>query len=356
MDSIRSLIAEVLPAGWGRVFQVYEQNASRQDPAKLPLFTDLYFAECLRIAGQRTPDGSIWLISTQWYSHRSLPANGYDLPAGEAERIAQLQQLIRREFDRTFATPGGALPGLDEPTARRAINMWRDVFLSSQSALNQQPHSPLGWPEPVMPGTSEQPAAAAHEYLRLSLHFPFAAERFAVNAAIVLLAPDVPVYAKVLLSMWLMNIPRYNATQYHRQRIAEQLPVLVRCSRMRPNWMDPFFHVLVEWWMVALFRLAYIHDDNAEMTKLFGEFVSGQMRRLLPQHCGRPRWCLRKTVCRYTFLNPSALCRSFHLRCATSTALRASSSPRATTHRSTTATRCTGKTVANAAPSRRVKF
>lgn len=285
MDSIRSLIAEALPAGWGRVFQVYEQNAARQDPAKLPLFTDLYFAECLRIAGQRTPDGSIWLLSTQWYSHRSLPANGYDLPAGEAERIAQLQQLIRREFDRTFATPGGALPGLDEPTARRAINMWRDVFLSSQSALNQQPHSPLGWPEPVMPGTSEQPAAAAHEYLRLSLHFPFAAERFPVNSAIVLLAADVPVYAKVLLSMWLMNIPRYNATQYHRQRIAEQLPVLVRCSRTRPNWMDPFFHVLVEWWMVSMFRLAYIHEDNAELTKLFGEFVSSQMHRLLPQYC-----------------------------------------------------------------------
>ena len=276
---INGLIGTAISGGWQNVFGVYRHTVAEISPEEKAVFTDVYFIECLQYAAKEPPGSNIWLIAINWHSQRNLPATGYDMSQTESERVYQLLVMIRREFERTFQAVAVAAPVLDETAARGAINMWRDVFLSSQSVLNQH-----AFGEPQYVNLSEQATSKIGYYLRQSMYYPFAAERFQVNFE-ALLAVGIPSYIKVLLCMWLMNIPRYTATQYHRQRVIEYFPILVRYSQKNSAWMDPYFHTLVEWCMVTLFRLAYIHENNSQLACLFGDFVHHQMKRLLPQYC-----------------------------------------------------------------------
>jgi predicted O-linked N-acetylglucosamine transferase (SPINDLY family) len=282
---LKAAVAAAAANGWRAVDALFEKNLAGIKKEDHGAFTDAFWFESLQLARANPPDGSVWRIAIRWHGARNLSTFGHDVSPVEQDQIFRFMAELRQEFVRTLLQGIRALPELPEAPARAAILMWRDLFLSSHSILNQNEAGDGLKPNIVKEaGHSVQPKNVCQFLLIECLQNPFAAERSAVDVE-ALLAAKIPVYLKVILAMWLVNIPRYNATPSHRQKILHYMPTIFRVSRTLPAWMDPFFHLLTEWFMVCLFRLAYIHEDNSRLSRLFGDYIVLQINRLLPQAC-----------------------------------------------------------------------
>lgn len=285
---IQAFVAAALRDGdWKNVFQKFDHTLPQIAPDQQAAFTDLYFGACLQRITDVAPTRLVWTLACKWHDHRKLPATGYRLTA-EAEKITVplltlLQTKLDRCLERELPLPGS----LPEPLVRSAVSLWQVAFFSSYSPLHQRAEQKAATLVTVSPVAEAASPAYYAWLLRMSMYHPFDADRFAVDPER-LLAAAVPSYVKVILAMWLLNVPRYNATQFHREKVRQYLPALLRSTGKTPAWMDPFFHPLAEWIMVALFRLAYIHEDNSALSCLFGDFVASQMQRIMPLIAGPP--------------------------------------------------------------------
>ena len=273
---LRAAIAGAAAKGWRAVESLFEENLAERNNEKRVAFIDEFWSAALQLVRMHPPDGSVWRIAIRWHGARNLSTFGHDLSTEEQGRVYQFLTELRQEFVRNLQLGNQALPELPEVPARSAILMWRDLFLSSYSILNQH--------ESETRMTSDAIDQSYRSLLLQSLQQPFAAAEQAVDVN-ALLTSKGPTYVKVILAMWLVNVPRYNARQLQRQKVAQYLPRILQVSQKAESWMDPFFHLLTEWFMVCLFRLAYIHEDNSCLSRRFGDYVAFQMKRLLPQFC-----------------------------------------------------------------------
>ena len=277
---IAAMIAAAQGGGWQQVFAAFDQAYPRVATEQQASFTDKFYTECLHRLVDPVPTDVVWQIALRWHARRNLSLAGYEFSSAEGEVTLQFQRLLRDKLGQRLAASGTGLPAVPENVARGLIGLWSGVFLASYSILNQQDGSTGAGAT----ADAAAPGSVADYYpwlLRMSMVHPFGADRFAVDVA-VLLAADIPAYAKVILAMWLVNIPRYNATQIHRQKAIDYFQAVERETRKRPSWLEPFFHPLAEWTMTALFRMAYLHEDNSAITMRFGDFVASQMNRMFP--------------------------------------------------------------------------
>ena len=272
-----TMVANLWPAGWQAVLAGYETALQELEPAGRGEFTDDFFAACLRRVDPAAGGPAIWLVAAKWYGYRNLPLSGFAFNPAEEAALLRLLTLFRDKFAQWLLAPNSVLPVLGVATERAILGFWSVCFLSSFSVLHQQPAS------------QSDPAAALvdgddyRRWLQQTLYFPFAADINAIDAEKLVMA-RIPAYVKVALVMWLMNIPRYNASQLYRMKLHTALAAVERVSRKKPDWMDPYFHLLAEWLMTSVFRLAYIDDDHSRTVFLFGDFITSQMRRLLPEY------------------------------------------------------------------------
>lgn len=276
------MAATAYAGGWKHLADVFEKVYQSVDADKQAAFTDLFFYECLKLVDGNDIGNVIWLIAGKWHSFRKLSLNGYDLTQSAEEHVYQFLILLRRKLRKRLEINSSALPAFSEDIERSLMGMWSGVFLSSYSVLNQKEEPGISDVLTVSPRISSESPSYCQWLLRMSMYYPFDADRFMIDVE-QLLKANIPAYEKVILAMWLVNIPRYNATQYHRQKIMVYFHAIERMTRKEPTWMDPYFHLLAEWFMTALFRMAYIHEDNTQTTFLFGEFVTSQMKRFFPQ-------------------------------------------------------------------------
>ena len=271
-----AMVAELWPAGWQKVLAGYEAALQAQSPARRGIFTDDFFAACLRRIDCAEAGPAIWLVAAKWYGTRNLPLSGFDFAPEEEASLLRLLTMFREKFTQWLLAPKSVAPVLGAATERAILGFWSVCFLSSYSVLHQQPGPPAEPPPTLAQGEDYR------ELLYQTLCSPFTAD---VNAIDVekLVMDRIPAYVKVALVMWLMNIPRYNASQLYRMKLHTALAAVERVSRKKPDWMDPYFHLLAEWLMTSVFRLAYIDEDHSRTVFVFGDFIANQMRRLLPE-------------------------------------------------------------------------
>ena len=271
------------PKGPNSIITLFKTRLADVQQAEQVLFIDRFWHSALQLMQSEPPNGSIWFIALRWYEAMGIADKSKVLTTEELKRRREFLIDLRRELIRSLLHEPLQLPVLPEKSARSAILMWRDLFLSSQAILNQ-PQSEVDFLTQAPLNLHENPTEGYYRWmLSQSLRQPFSAEQYPVDVE-AMLSAQIPLFAKIILVMWLVNISRYNATQYQRQRAQLVLPDIFRFSSKQPVWLDPFFHILAEWLMITMFRLAYIHDDNSSLTRLFGEFIQHQMNRFLPQY------------------------------------------------------------------------
>ena len=279
---VDSLVAAAWPQGLNHLFSVYEASAHRYDSTRQPEFTDHFFLACLNRLDQGAAGTDLWVLAGKWHGYRKLPLTGYDFSAAEEERLWQICSILRERLAAQLLLPEFSLPTFGSIGGRAIIGMWCGIFLSSFAVLNQK--STDTWTDLA----ERQPAPPADSpayycwLLRQSMIRPFSAQHFAVDAEKVVVS-SLPAYAKVLIMMWHLNIRRYNASQYDRLKVQCGMAEFERATRKAPDWMDPYFHLLAEWLMTSVFRLAYLSDDHSEPVACYGAFISSQMSRLLPE-------------------------------------------------------------------------
>ena len=288
VTDVIALVAAAWPQGLNHLFAVYEDAVRRQDPLRQAEFTDRFFLACLERSEQNVAGKMLWVLAGKWHGYRKLSLSGYDYTPAEEELLGRVASRLRELLAEQLASPSLTLPSFGSVGERAIIGMWCGAFLSSYAVLNQKAADVAPLSDVDRSSPSPDSVAYYHWLLRQSLFHPFAAQHFAVDMEKLVLSP-LPAYAKVLLVMWLLNIPRYNATQYDRIKVETGMAELERVTRKSPAWPDPYFHLLAEWLMTGVFRLAYLHDDHSDTVAHFGDFVSGQMKRLLPEFAAFPR-------------------------------------------------------------------
>lgn len=278
----KNLVSSAFLGGWNNVFGVFEKTIQDQAAEKQAEFADLFFLECLYRVDDTTPAAVVLTLAVKWHDSRKLSSAGNDLSSDAENLVYPFLILLRDKLNRCLETQIQIELSLTENLARSIIVMWRSVFLASYSVLHQREETKNTDTATLSPVMAEDSPVYYRWLLRMSMYYPFDADRFAVDVE-KLLTAETPACVKVILSMWLVNVPRYNATQFHRQKVLNYLTEIVRVSRSTQGWMDPFFQLLSEGFMIALFRIAYINEDNSQITCSFGDFVASQMQRFFPQ-------------------------------------------------------------------------
>lgn len=284
-EDIKKIISKVYEAGWQAVFDRYAQLYPNVQKERLAEFTELFSLECLLLTDEKTPDLVFWQIVKKWQDNCKLTSFHNDLPEQEKMLIYEFAATFRKKLN--LRLMHRQFPHFSGHTSleRFAIICWREVFLSSYGVLYQYDTEELLHKD-LLAGSLELEKEDSLSYyswlLRMSMFYPFDGQRFMVNVEKLLLA-DIPAYCKVILVMWLTALPRYNATQQHRQRLLNYFAHTQRVTHAKiKDWMDPYFMLLAEWLMISFFRAAYLHEDNAQGTFQFGDFITEQMGRQFP--------------------------------------------------------------------------
>ena len=297
---IGTLIMEAHLRGCEPFLTAFKQIYERIENEKNSEIMDLFLVNCLKVTDQFTPDAVLWGIVDKWQTKCGPSSfNNALSPArkqGAYDFAATLRSKLSLRLESGFAVD---VTGNRE-FARLIIVCWREIFLASYSVLYQHTYGGTVGTEALAAASQRLDEGSPRYYnwlLQMSMFYPFDADRFTVNVE-QLITAAIPAYCKVILVMWLVAIPRYNGTQYHRQKLLEYFEHIQRVSHQHMSWMDPHFHLLAEWLMVTFFRAAYLHENNAHATFLFGDFVTDQMSRNFPQFTEKPKLLRQPKVAR----------------------------------------------------------
>ena len=128
-----AMVAELWPAGWQKVLAGYEAALQAQSPARRGIFTDDFFAACLRRIDCAEAGPAIWLVAAKWYGTRNLPLSGFDFAPEEEASLLRLLTMFREKFTQWLLAPKSVAPVLGAATERAILGFWSVCFLSSYS-------------------------------------------------------------------------------------------------------------------------------------------------------------------------------------------------------------------------------
>ena len=233
-SNVDALVAVAWPEGLARIFSAYEDAVRRYEPSRQAEFTDRFFLACLERLKTSDDEKTVWVLAGKWHGYRKLSLYGYQYSPTEEDLLWRVASGLRERLAEQLENPSLALPSFGTVGERAIIGMWCGVFLSSYAVLNQKETDAA--PTFGVDRSSPLPDSAAyyHWLLRQSMFHPFSAQRFAVDMEKLVLS-HLPAYAKVLLMMWLLNIPRYNATQVDRIKVETGMAELERVTLSGPH-------------------------------------------------------------------------------------------------------------------------
>ena len=243
------------------------------------LFIDLFFTYGLKaIPPAADPIGFLDMVS-KWYQTRNLESRNGHLSANEKVTLIHFCLTLRQRLGE-FVTqvPLAEVASLSEQYHRLLIAFWRQLFFEPFSVLN------LYWD-----ANHRQPERLAlyqqggwTEFLTASMHDPFGADHYPMNAE-ELVTSSLPAPYKTILIYWMVNTPYFNADEGHRLKLMKYIPDLCQALIRHPAMMTTlFFLTFVQEVMTGLWRGSYIGGNNLPALAAFGDFISFTISRSFP--------------------------------------------------------------------------
>jgi len=237
-------------------------------------FTDLAFAQWLE-KHARTVDDAATIL--ELYLARNLPRRAGDLPPDQLLAAAYFTSALRDVLTRLLPASIQALRELGVSRQLALVYAWDHLFLNAMSPLHL-----LGAP------ARETPEVAGVVGLLVeSMWRPWSAPAD-VNPAGVW-QDGAPTIAKLLTSLWLINLPVHEIPADANARSLAHIVALCGTLRATPP-AAPFLFAFTHAALTTLFRAGYGEGDPTEALAAVGDLVAEMMQRSFPAFAApRPR-------------------------------------------------------------------
>lgn len=278
-------LAELLrQQGWDAARAEFERILDGMEAApKREVFIDLFGIYALQLLDPIAQGNEFWQLIALWHSKRKLPARAGGLTGIQLQILTVFCETLRERLVEYFQkTP---LTGFAQMTDQRAsllIALWRQIFLNAFSPLvlgKTAPH-PLG--EKLLADTG---APWYPRLLLAGMYRPFDADKARIDFDKLLGAKQIPFIAKILLQLWAVSTPYFNAEERHRLKLTASAAAICR-SLLQSKAVLPqgVFQVITEEIMGGFWRASYIGGNHVRELSLFGDYISTHMRRYYPQY------------------------------------------------------------------------
>lgn len=287
-ERISEQVEKSLTKGWDYVWQDFErayQGFTCSPAVERAIFTDCFLSCCLeKIKPVTEPEAFLHIIEL-WNSHRYLPLRGVGLSPSEKKAVLKFSVQLREKLQEYLL--GTALPQLADVSGDRQrvlITVWWQLFFDSFAQLNQQPGVSTCEPYGQNIAAAKCSANWAGEFMTASMYHPFVVGHIPLSGRELWNHPGIPVWCKMILSYWLINVPYYHIEEAHRNKLVAYLPDLLQAP-IPPMFFFMFANQAIDY----LWRISYAGGNNAMILAEFGDFLTKHMNRLHQAITNSPR-------------------------------------------------------------------
>lgn len=268
--------------GWESVWEEFNRIYDSYDScliAERSVFTDCFLSECLSMVNPVTETEHLWQIIELWASRRKLPARCAGMAEDEKEALHTFSiQLRQKLHEYLLGTPAHEMAKVSGARQQIIVSIWWQLFFDSFAPVNQRSQvSTCECFGKEIPGISRK----ANRFIRLvdtSLYHPFVVGNIPLSGKELWNASEIPVWCKIILSYWLLNIPYYNIEEQHRQKVVRYLPGILQAPIPAAFFFN-FANQMVDY----LWRISYAGGNHVKALSQFGDFLTKYVGSLYPQ-------------------------------------------------------------------------
>jgi len=282
--NLAELLAATKVSGWQPVWSKFDELSQHHlfttDEEK-HIFADLFMSSCLCALSVDQATPVLWDLLDKWSNFRKLPERSATLSHNEQTVALYFCLKLRDKMQEYFFnSKPGDLHALSESQQTTALTNWQQLFLNPFSPIHMlwekqdeeiSQFTPADWRQKGYPGL-----------LAASMYYPLDADDFDINSDD-LFAANYPLFFKTLIMRWMLNMPYFNGTQKHRDKLVRYVPELCQALGRHPEILTQVYFIgFVQTVMTGFWRASYIGGNNVQALSAFGDFISATISRFCP--------------------------------------------------------------------------
>lgn len=271
---------------WNQLFELFHQRYNTVEASERFIFTDRFFCQCLEILNIANDGPVLWDLIAEWLKHRPVPLRCGYKKSPEQQALGQMCHTLRAKIaDYLCQTPMVKWHMLDSQQ-QRIIMLWHVLFLDSLSPLY------IGTPaaklySPITSNTNEDYQTKVLDLLTTSIHYPFVNYESKPNIHD-LWHSDIPLWCKMVLSLWILNTPYFNLTENDGRGFRHTADTLCSTLTEEPALVSMAnMENLIKKMLSGFWTSSYLGENIVEEISALGSFTSKHMSRFYPQYANR---------------------------------------------------------------------
>ena len=282
-DSIPGLVEKNRSRSWDAVWQDFRnlyQKIDNEQASQRSVFTDQFFSYSLTIINPVSESHVLWAIIAEWRSYRQIPERCGGLPAEELGALIDFSSTLRDKLYEYFMmAPSAELIHLDLDTQDHLCSLCQQIFFNDSLPIQSQADKQLNKQKISDNSIDGNEFAKYLRFMLISMYHPLAAGDFDIHATELWKDPIIPVYCKVIITLWMINTPSYSIEEGHRQRVLTYASDLCQID-MPSNFFIPVVNEFVK----AFWRISYAGGNNLPALTVLGDFIASHMGRFFPSY------------------------------------------------------------------------
>jgi len=282
-DSIPRVVEKSKNRSWDAVWQDFRnlyQKIDTDQMSQRSIFTDQFFSYCLSCIDPIVESQVLWTIIAKWRGYRQIPERCGGLPPEELAALVDFSSVLRDKLYEYFMmTPRAELINLNSDRQNHLCILCQQVFFNDFLQIQSQADRELNHQKIYDSAIEENEFSKYLRLMLISMYHPLDAGDFPIHATELWNNPILPVYCKVIITLWMINTPYYSIEEGQRQRVLKYASDLCQID-MPTNFFIPVVNEFVK----AFWRISYAGGNNLPALSLFGDFIASYMGRFFPRY------------------------------------------------------------------------